>query len=241
MDNKNDWEELEKWNAQREEEQKNRFGKYPEEFQKNKKIDKVTKGMNITIKIIRGIFFAIIALALLVYIFYVVGQKADPVGKIEDLYKVQAKVISKNIDKNSAGTYKLELKDNENIKFTVIKQGTALNDDFSDNCQKYYFNVWDSSKKELFTENETYNGELLNYETYIEIDNEEELKEGIDAINDFVEFCGNQNFYQTWNIYLNVKGKRIYPYMQGGVSREETFNQALEKFYEITNTNSTEI
>ena len=43
MDNKNDWEELEQWSAQREEEQKNRFGKYPEEFQKNKKIDKVTK------------------------------------------------------------------------------------------------------------------------------------------------------------------------------------------------------
>lgn len=82
---------------------------------------------------------------------------------------------------------------------------------------------------------------MLNYETYIEINNEDELKEGVDAINDFVEFCGNQNFYQTWNIYLNVKGKRIYPYMQGGVSREETFNQALEKFYEITNTNSTEI
>ncbi len=242
MDNKNDWKELEQWNEQREEEQKNKFGKYPEEFQINKKIDKVTKGMDITLKIIRGIFFAIIAIALLIYVLYVVGLKAnsDPVGKIEDLYKVQAKVISKNVDKNGAGTYKLELKDNEDIKFTIIKRGTSLNDDFSDNCQKYYFNLWDSSKKELFTENETYNGELLNYETYIEIDNGEELKEGIDAINDFVEFCGNQNFYQTWNIYLNVKGKRIYPYMQSGVSREETFNQALEKFYEITNTNSTE-
>lgn len=243
MDNKNDWKELEQWNEQREEEQKNKFGKYPEEFQINKKIDKVTKGMDITLKIIRGIFFAIIAIALLIYVLYVVGLKAnsDPVGKIEDLYKVKANIISKNVDKNGAGTYKLELKDNEDIKFTVIKQGTALNDDFSDNCQKYYFNLWDSSKKELFTENETYNGELLNYETYIEIDNGEELKEGIDAINDFVEFCGNQNFYQTWNIYLNVKGKRIYPYIQSGVSREETFNQALEKFYEITNTNSTEI
>lgn len=243
MYNKDDWKELEQWNAQREEEQKRKFGEYPEGFQRNKKIDKVTKGMNITIKVIRGIFFAVIALALLVYIFYVVGQKAnaDPVGKIEDLYKVQAKVISKNIDKNSAGTYKLELKDNEDIKFTIIKQGTLLNDDFSDNCQKYYFNVWDSSKKELFTENETYNGELLNYETYIEINNEEELKEGIDAIRDFVEFCGNQNFYQTWNIYLKIDEKRIYPYMQSGVSREEIFNQALEKFYEITNTNSTEI
>ena len=74
MDNKNDWEELEKWNAQREEEQKNRFGKYPEEFKKNKKIDKVTKGMDITLKIIRGIFFAIITIALLIYVLYVVDS-----------------------------------------------------------------------------------------------------------------------------------------------------------------------
>ena len=60
------------------------------EFQINKKIDKVTKGMDITLKIIRGIFFAIIAIALLIYVLYVVGLKAnsDSVGKIEDLYKV---------------------------------------------------------------------------------------------------------------------------------------------------------
>ena len=75
----------------------------------------------------------------------------------------------------------------------------------------------------------------------LKINNEDEMKAGIDAISDFAEFCGKQNFYQNWNIYLNVKGKRIYPYMQSGVSREETFNQVLEKYYEITNTNSTEI
>ena len=57
--------------------------------------------MDITLKIIRGIFFAIIGIALLIYVLYVVGLKANsnPVGKIEDLYKVQAKVISKNVDK----------------------------------------------------------------------------------------------------------------------------------------------
>ena len=89
MDNKNDWKELEQWNERREEEQKNKFGKYPEEFQINKKIDTVTKGMDITLKIIRGIFFAIIAIALLIYVLYVAGLKADadPVEKIENLYK----------------------------------------------------------------------------------------------------------------------------------------------------------
>ena len=85
MDKKNDWEELEQWNAQRIEEKNNRFGDYPEGFQKNKKIDKVTKGMDITIKVVRGIFFTIIALALLSYIIYIADQKVDVIGIIEDL------------------------------------------------------------------------------------------------------------------------------------------------------------
>lgn len=125
MDKKNDWDELEQWNELREEERKNRFGKYPEEFKKNKKIDKVTKGMDITLKIIRGIFFAIITIALLIYVLYVVGLKAnsDPVGKIEDLYKVKSEIIDKKLDKNGSGTYKLETKGTDNIKFIVLKQG----------------------------------------------------------------------------------------------------------------------
>ncbi len=235
MDKKNDWDELEQWNSLREEEQKNRFGKYPEEFKKNKKIDKVTKGMDITLKIIRGIFFAIITIALLIYVWYVVGQKAntDPVGKIEDLYKVKSEIIDKNLDKNGSGTYKLETKGTDNIQFIVLKQGTTLKDDFSDNCQKYYFDLWNSPKKELFTVNETYDGEILNYETYIEVNNEDEIEKGVEALSDLTEFCGNQDFYQTWNIYLKIGEKRIYPYMQSGLSREEIVNKTLEKFNEI--------
>lgn len=241
MDKKNDWDELEQWNSLREEEQKNRFGKYPEEFKKNKKIDRLAKSMDITIKVIRGIFFAIIALALLAYILYMVDQKVDVEGTIENLYRVKTEIVDKNLDKNGSGTYKLETKGEDNIRFTVVKSGKNLRDDFSDNCQKYYFDLWDSPKKELFSVNETYDGEILNYETYIEVNNEDEIKEGIEALSDLTEFCGNQDFYQTWNIYLSVKGKRIYPYMQSGLSREEVFSQALEKYYEITNTNSTEI
>ena len=108
-----------------------------------------------------------------------------------------------------------------------------LKDDFSDNCQKYYFDLWNSPKKELFTVNENYDGEILNYETYIEVNNEDEIEKGVEALSDLTEFCGNQDFYQTWNIYLSVKGKRIYPYMQSGLSREEIVNKTLEKFNEI--------
>ena len=35
MYNKDDWKELEQWNAQREEEQKRKLGEYPEGLQRN--------------------------------------------------------------------------------------------------------------------------------------------------------------------------------------------------------------
>lgn len=126
---------------------KSRFGEYPQGFRKNKKIDKITKGMDISLKVIRGIFFTIIALAFLVYVLYTMSLKVSPTGQIEDLYKVKVKIASKNVDKNGSGTYTLELKNNKDIKFTVVKHGQSLIDDFSDNCQKYYFNTWDSDKK----------------------------------------------------------------------------------------------
>lgn len=235
MDNKNDWEELEAWDSQRAQEQKSRFGEYPQGFRKNKKIDKITKGMDISLKVIRGIFFTIIAFAFLVYVLYTMSLKVSPTGQIEDLYKVKVKIVSKNVDKNGSGTYTLELKNNKDINFTVVKHGQSLIDDFSDNCQKYYFNTWDSHKKELFTVKESYSDELLSYETYIEINNEEELKTGVDAINDLVEFCGNENFYPTWNMYLSYEGHRIYPYEQSNVSKEEALNKSLGKFHSFTN------
>ena len=64
---------------------------------------------------------------------------------------------------------------------------------------------------------------------------EEELKAGVDAINNLVEFCGNENFYPTWNIYLYYEGHRIYPYEQSNVSNEEALNKSLEKFHSFTN------
>jgi len=56
MDNKNEWDELEKWNTQRVINEKEKSKYYNEEFRKNKKIENVTKGLKIA-----GIIFRILA------------------------------------------------------------------------------------------------------------------------------------------------------------------------------------
>lgn len=66
MDNKGDLEELEKWNAQRivNEKEKSKF--YFEEFEKKKNIDRFTKGLEIIGTIIRIIIHIIILIAIFI-------------------------------------------------------------------------------------------------------------------------------------------------------------------------------
>ena len=66
MDNKNDWDELEKWNTQRiiNEKEKSKF--YNEEFRKNKKIEKITKGLNITGIVLRIIGHIIVLIGIII-------------------------------------------------------------------------------------------------------------------------------------------------------------------------------
>lgn len=66
MDNKNDLDELEKWNIQRIINEKEKTGFYFEKFEKNKKIDKFTKGLGITGTIFRTIFHIIILIAIFI-------------------------------------------------------------------------------------------------------------------------------------------------------------------------------
>lgn len=64
--NKNDLEELEKWNTQRiiNEKEKSKF--YFEEFNKNKKMEKFTKGLGITVTIVRIIVHIIIGISIFI-------------------------------------------------------------------------------------------------------------------------------------------------------------------------------
>ena len=60
MDNKKDWEEIEKYNMERIQNEKEKSKFYFEEFKRNKKLDIFSKGLNITGWIFRIIIYIII-------------------------------------------------------------------------------------------------------------------------------------------------------------------------------------
>ena len=117
MYNKEDCEELERWNENRIESQKEKFGieynKYNnlDTKKKRKKIDKVVKCLNITgktLKIFAIIIFTIAIFLVLLNVYVNLSNfkertNVSVIDTIEKMYNVKIKVISKNVDERENG------------------------------------------------------------------------------------------------------------------------------------------
>ena len=242
MGNKEDWETLEKWNENRIQQEKE---KYKIDYNKinvkkeNKKVDNLVNSLNITgktFKIFAIIVFiiGILSVLLMLYInFHNIKKNTDfsIIESIENMYNIKTKIISQNNNEKGNGIYRLELKDNSEIKFTAIQAHKKGKEDFLDNCHKYYFDKWNSPNKKYFIINENIEDEILNYATYIEINSYEDLEKSTNMIIEFSEFCESK-FYPSWDIYLKKDDKRIYPYTQTGLSKEDVINRAKEQYKE---------
>ena len=152
-----------------------------------------------------------------------------PKKTIENMYNTEVDLIYQDIDEKENGKYVFKVSNNNEIKFTAIRKFGSLSEDYSDNCHKYYFERWESKEKENFIITENKTEDILDYDTYIEIDSYEELEKAMDIINNFVNYCGN-NFSANWRIYLKKGNYIIYPYQQSGISKEEAVNNAKELY-----------
>ena len=248
MENKGDWEELEKW---QETEKQKRIEKYkidfsdPNEIKKGKQnVDNFSKYLNKTLKIIL-IVISVIAIFMVFIIFTHISvifsnakrrTNAD-INTVIEQYGTDIKVVSKDIDENENGKYILTPKNNKDIQFTVIKKWGALHDDFKANLQKYIFNSWQSNiKEQIQTEESISENGLLQYENYIVVNEIEKLNEGTEALISFLEYAESWNkenkivniwqqkngqFIMPIDIYIVFKEKEIHPYNKGFQTADE--------------------
>ena len=240
MNNKEDWEELEKWQERRKEEQMEKFRVDFSEIAKKREykgVNTIVKGMKIAGKTIKigEIITIIIVIASVLLIFDLIISNINaktnvkPEKTIENMYNTKIDLIYKDIDEKENGKYVFQVSDNNEIQFTAIRKFGSLSEDYSDNCHKYYFERWESKEKENFIIIENKTEDILDYDTYIEIDSYEELEKAMDIINNFVNYCGN-NFSANWRIYLKKGNYIIYPYQQSGISKEDAINNAKELY-----------
>lgn len=92
MDNKNEWDELEKWNKERLEKAKDQFGDYLSEFHKNEKIDKFTKGLEVTGKVFTVIKYIVVTIIFLIFCTLIIQMYAN----------INANIKNKSIITNSS-------------------------------------------------------------------------------------------------------------------------------------------
>lgn len=74
MEDKKEWEELEKWNTQRIINEKENSKFYYEEFNKNKKIDKLSKKLNVVGLILRIITHIIVFIGLIIVMQFITSK-----------------------------------------------------------------------------------------------------------------------------------------------------------------------
>lgn len=243
MDNKKDWKELQAWEDKRKKENNEKFGMDFDNIDvmnQTKKVKQVSNFFNLSVKI--GIIFFIIVCILvfcfaLKFINYFFSKANADLNIIEQDYNIKTKLESKDVDKNGNGKYIFSLKDNKELKFIVIKRYGDIKDDFYDRSHKYYFEKWNDSDKERFEINEKIENELLEYETYIEIQGYDDIDNTLRLIYKFADFCNN-NFSRSWNIYIR-KGDFIGYFSDNyGLTKEENIKYMQDRYLKYQKNNN---
>lgn len=238
--NNNDWDEIKKWNIEKEKEEKEKYGSKLSDlntYQNNKRVNKFVK----LLKSIGNIFKAIsiILFSITFFVIFIIATinfnninsktNVDVKQAIEPRYNIKIKVIDKQVDDKKNGKYFLCVKDNPEIKFTAIKQFGNLTEDYSTRTHKYYFEKWQSSNKNYFKVEENIDNDILSYSTYLDIDDFENVDIATNKIIEFADYCGN-NFMPSWKIYEKKGGVEIYPYQSSNTTKEEAMNNAKQLY-----------
>ena len=241
MENKEDWEELEKWSKKQEENNIKKFGidiSKVNIHKENKKMSVFSMFANSIYKFTKYAFLIITIFVFCLGLWFAYTQInnfersldiGDVKENLEHMYNIKIREVSRDTDEKENGRYTFILKDNEEITFTAFKNGGDLIDDYNDNCHKYYFEKWDNEYKNSFVIEEKLINGILNYSTYIEIQSYDEIESAVKKINRFIEYS-KEDFKDTWKIYLKRDELMLYPYSILDASEQEVIDNAKKRY-----------
>lgn len=267
MGSKEEWEEIEKAIEESNKEKNKKYKgiditKITEEVKNDTQTKNIKKGLKITkiiLVIIAIIIFAFILFKIFTQISIVLSnmESAHNVNvkkTMEFEFEAKLKLISKDVDRYGNGEYYFQVKKVPEIQAKAIKEyGKIKRHDLFENFTKYLFDNWNSSEKEKFNVNESRdNDNMLNYQLYIEIHNEEELEEATETIISFLNYAhawnekeklvnswrenDNQYILQVGSyIFLTTEnGEKIIPYNTRFQTAEEVRKSAREQYMHNT-------
>lgn len=222
MENKEDWEELKRWENERKNQEISKYGLNFSNINTKKEQKKVKKIVNLlysfnmsTIAVIIILIIIIIGILITYYenITFMMSNTSVEKSMMQK-YNLNVTIFSKIKDPNKDYMlFKMNTDNSENIEFTVIKKNGKLMDDYIARRHQYYFELWNSSNKIKTNKikiNESMKNELLSYEMYIEnIKDIEYFEEAVKECIEFIRFCVS-NFMEEWDIHIYINNKKIY-------------------------------
>lgn len=213
MDNKNDWEKLEEWNASKEE--NNIFYENEDIKSQAKKFSKITSIFSVvTAMPLVVIFFILLIFTLLFLVAFFnslkVDTETDILEQLKNQYSQDFVIIDeKNINKNEI-EYKISPKNNKNIVFKAIQKNFTQYNDYEDYLIKqilleYMSNFPGTNLKYKDDTNISNNYEFYKLRYGIEIKNYSEISQAVKEIyecNDYISKRINKIIKKN-NVYFN--------------------------------------
>ncbi len=235
MKNKDDWKKLEIWADDRRREEIRKYGIDITKEQNTKKVELFSKTLNktwdIVFRTVCILIFIIVIYLLSVYVksFNELNRKLDVdiIREMKGRYSVEFVSDGQELDANGNGIYLLSNKENRNIKFSVIKKGQEIYDDYCDKSLKYCFDNWKSEYKSIFNVEEyTKENGLLSYTLYANANNFSEINKILDAYFDLKN--GSEKYLTYGNI--KIRDGEYVNNIFSNLSREEIENDVKRHY-----------
>lgn len=199
----------------------------------------------------RNIKLISIVLILIIVLFSVYSIKLNKTTKkIKGLIELDC---NEEVELNSSktlfgknGFYEFKVKDNSEIKIHAFMENENFIDDTEDRFHKYYFENWNDEEKSRFIVEENYDEcsyglikekyWILNYKTFIEVNNYEEMLSATDLIIKFLEYMNEPS--ALVKCYIKIDNNFILPHNVSEQTNEQIREMAIMQYVKIVKENN---
>lgn len=242
-----DWKEIEDFTQKEKSDTIEKYGfDIYHEFERKTSKETLRKRKNIKkIVIIMSIILIIILLGSCWANFIQMKYKLARINNLKSIYLIdfEEKIVKSDITGNGFFIYKIKEIPELEIHAISKREDETFKQDADARIYQYFFDRWDSPNKSKFTVEESYEdctygwdtqeNWILEFETYIEVNNYEEMIDATEMIIEFIDYMSYPQF--IIKSYIKYKNQYILPHNVSIQSDDEIRQSAKIQFGNIEN------
>lgn len=243
MSNKSDWDEIKKDAENYKNDMESKYGIDLQEYGKKYASKNFVKKNNNVKVILRKVFTIFIIIFILIgwIQWRALNTKIEIKKFLTSVYNIDLREEKQGIDILGNGFTIYKINETPEVEvhtmFSTIKKYEY--NDLNSRIYKYYFTKWNDQYKNKFIIEENYKDcrywlfkkkdWILEFKTYIDVNNESEIREATDAIIRFIHFLPYKNIVPE--SYIRYKNQLILPKPSSGLKTDEEMKNIVEQKY----------